>query len=69
MHYILEKWIRPFQRPLRMCQPRDLVEQMVSIAKYNMERPSFNPDLLDAGCSTYFISQEKKDFGAKVRLE
>jgi hypothetical protein len=53
--YILEKWIKPHNRPLRMCQPRDIVEQMVSIAKYNMERLTFSPDLIDAACSTYFV--------------
>jgi predicted ATPase with chaperone activity len=67
--YLLEKWYKPFNRPIRMCQPRDIVDQMLSIAKYNMERPSFTPDLIDASCDTYFVSQEKRDFGAKVRLD
>ena len=52
-----------------MCQPRDILDQMMSIAKYNMERVNFSPDLIDAACSTYFISATKKDFGAKVRME
>jgi hypothetical protein len=67
--YLVEKWYRPTGRPFRMCQPRDLLDQMISIAKYNMERVTFTPDLIDAGCATYFVSNEKKDFGAKVRLE
>lgn len=67
--YLIEKWYKPFNRPFRMCQPRDILDQMINIAKYNMERCSFNPDLIDAGCLTYFVSQEKRDFGAKVRLE
>jgi hypothetical protein len=67
--YLINKWYRPMNRPFRMCQPRDLLDQMSSIAKYNMERVNFSPDLIDAACDTYFISQEKKDFGAKVRLE
>ena len=54
---------------MRMCHPRDILDQMISIAKYNMEQVSFTPDLIDAGCTTYFVSNEKKDFGAKVRLE
>lgn len=66
--YLIEKWYRPTNRPFRMCQPRDLLEQMTSIAKYNMERVNFSPDLIDAACETYFISNEKRDFGAKVRL-
>jgi len=66
--YLIEKWYRPSNRPFRMCQPRDLLDQMTAIAKYNMERINFSPDLIDAACETYFISNEKKDFGAKVRL-
>ena len=67
--YLIEKWYRPTRRPFRMCQPRDILDQMVSIAKYNMERVNFSPDLIDAACSTYFISEAKRNFGAKVRLE
>jgi MoxR-like ATPase len=67
--YLVEKWYRPTGRPFRMCQPRDILDQMISIAKYNMEKVSFTPDLIDAGCITYFVSSEKKDFGAKVRID
>jgi hypothetical protein len=67
--YLIEKYYRPKGRPFRMCQPRDLLDQMISIAKYNMERVNFNPDLIDAACATYFISDQKRDFGAKVKLE
>jgi hypothetical protein len=59
--YILEKWMHPHNRPLRMCQPRDIIDQMISIAKYNMERVMFSPDLIDAACSTYFISAHKHE--------
>jgi predicted ATPase with chaperone activity len=67
--YLIEKWYRPKGRPFRMCQPRDILDQMMSIAKYNMERVNFSPDLIDAACATYFISDQKRDFGAKVRLD
>src|SRR4029079_7076217 len=67
--YLVQKWYRPTGRPFRMCHPRDILDQMISIGKYNLERVTFNPDLIDAGCATYFVSTEKKDFGAKVRLE
>ncbi len=69
LNYLIDKWYRPTARPFRMCQPRDIMDQMISIAKYNMERVNFSPDLLDAACLTYFISKEKKDFGAKVRID
>jgi SpoVK/Ycf46/Vps4 family AAA+-type ATPase len=67
--YLIEKWYKPTNRPFRMCQPRDILDQMVSLAKYNMERVNFSPDLIDAACATYFISEKKRDFGAKVKLE
>lgn len=67
--YLIDKWYRPFGRPLRMCHPRDILDQMVNIAKYNMERVNFSPDLIDAACSTYFISAEQKNFGAKVKID
>ncbi len=67
--YLINKWYKPNGRPYRMCQPRDLLDQMISIAKYNMERVNFSPDLIDAACDTYFISSNKRDFGAKVRLD
>lgn len=68
--YLIQKWYKPHNRPFRMCQPRDILDQMMSIAKYNMERVNFSPDLIDAACSTYFINtNNKKDFGAKVQLQ
>ena len=66
--YLIHKWYKTQKRPYRMCQPRDILDQMMSIAKYNMERVNFSPDLIDAACSTYFISAEQKNFGAKVQL-
>jgi Mg-chelatase subunit ChlI len=67
--YLIDKWYRPHNRPFRMCQPRDILDQMMSIAKYNMERVNFSPDLIDAACMTYFISNQIKNFGAKVRVD
>ena len=69
LDYLVEKWYKPEDRPFRMCHPRDILDQMVSIAKYNMEQVTFNPDLIDAACATYFVSKEAKNFGAKVRLD
>jgi hypothetical protein len=67
--YLIDKWYKPTRRPFRMCQPRDILDQMVSIAKYNMERVNFSPDLIDAACTTYFISAEQKNFGARVKMD
>ena len=67
--YLVAKWYKPDERPFRMCQPRDILDQLISIAKYNMEQPALGADLIDAACLTYFPNKEKKNFGAKVRLD
>ncbi len=67
--YLIRKWYTPDERPFRMCQPRDIIDQMLSIARYNMETPMLSADLIDSACLTYFPSKEKKNFGAKVRLD
>ncbi|GIV96880.1 MAG: ATPase AAA [Herpetosiphonaceae bacterium] len=62
LDYMLEKWFKPYNRNLRMCHPRDILDQMISIAKYNMEPVRFDPDLIDAACSTYFVTSPKQSF-------
>jgi len=68
LDYMLSKWYRPFNRPLRMTHPRDILNQMVSIARYNMESVTFSPDLIDAACASYFVSIEQRDFGARIDI-
>lgn len=69
LDYLLNKWYKPYDRPLRMCQPRDLLDQMISMAKYSMEQVTMaNPDLIDAAAGTYFISGPRQNFGAKTNL-
>lgn len=69
LDYLVAKWFVPESRPFRMCQPRDIIDQMISIASYNMESVTLNPDLIDAACLTYFPDKEQKQFGAKVKLD
>lgn len=55
VRYILDRWM--VNRPLRMCQPRDLVSQIVAIAEYQSERPDpASHALLDEACSSYFAT-------------
>jgi len=69
IEYILERWYRPFGRKLRMCQPRDILDQMICIAKYNMERVTFSPDLIDAACATYFVRGEERPVEEEAEAE
>jgi hypothetical protein len=54
VHYIVQRWSAS-ARPLRMCQPRDLMEQIVAIARYTGLQPDLSScALVDRACASYF---------------
>ena len=53
--WLLATWWRPYGRPMRMVQPRDLINQLVAIAQYLGRDPVMDPDLLDRACKSYFV--------------
>jgi predicted ATPase with chaperone activity len=52
---LLQTYYRPRQIQLRGCQPRDLLDQAVSLAQYLGEDPELRQDLLEAACAAYFV--------------
>ncbi len=52
--YLLERHYAPGGRPLRGCHPRDLVGQLVAMARYLGLTPEFSPELMDRVCLSYF---------------
>jgi hypothetical protein len=53
--WLVNTWWRPYDRPFRMVQPRDLVNQLIAIAKYLDQPATMSPDLLDRACKSYFV--------------
>jgi len=53
--YLLRKHYSAAHRPLRACHPRDLLEQVVDIARYRGHQPTLNRELLDHLCQLYFV--------------
>jgi hypothetical protein len=64
--WLLETWWRPYQRPLRFVHPRDLIAQIVAIARYLRREPVMEPDLLDRACRNYFVDDEPTSEGRPV---
>ncbi|MGH9313308.1 MAG: ATP-binding protein [Vicinamibacterales bacterium] len=59
VEHLLQNYYRPRQVQLRGCQPRDLVEQVISLADY-LDRPRrLDPDLLEAACASYFVDDRE----------
>jgi predicted ATPase with chaperone activity len=53
--YLYDHHYAPVSRPLRACQPRDLIEQVVALCRYRGVEPMLTPEMLDAACAAYFI--------------
>ena len=52
--YLLAKHYAPVQRPLRACQPRDLLLQVKFYCQYLGQPVRLTPDALDFACENYF---------------
>ncbi|MCS7282281.1 MAG: AAA family ATPase [Anaerolineae bacterium] len=53
--YLLQEYYIKPKRPLRACHPRDLVEQLIDIARYLNVPPTLSPELIDRAASAYFV--------------
>jgi hypothetical protein len=42
---------------MRACHPRDLIEQVVDMCRYQNREPLITRDLLDAACANYFLEE------------
>jgi hypothetical protein len=59
-NHLVTKHYFEMKRPFRASHPRDLLRQLVGIARYRNIPPEMTPQLLDAACGTYFVNSKKK---------
>jgi SpoVK/Ycf46/Vps4 family AAA+-type ATPase len=55
-HVVLEYYIKPKRKP-RCVHPRDIVEELVDIARFRCVPPAMSKELLDLACQSYFIKE------------
>lgn len=55
-YLVMEYYIKPKRKP-RAVHPRDLLEELVDIARYRNVRPTMSKELLDLVCHAYFLKQ------------
>ena len=55
--HLVNKHYRETGRPFRATHPRDLLRQLIGLAKYLNVPPELSPQLLDAACGTYFVKK------------
>jgi hypothetical protein len=65
VEYLQRKYYQPRRLQMRACHPRDLVEQVVDMCRYQGREPVITRELLDAACHSYFI-EETESQGAEA---
>jgi hypothetical protein len=60
VQHLLHNYYRPRKIALRGCQPRDLIEQAMSLADYRGEPRRLTPELLEAACAGYFVDEQEE---------
>jgi hypothetical protein len=65
VEYLNRKYYQPRKLQMRACHPRDLVEQVVDICRYQHREPAISRELLDMACASYFL-EETESQGAEA---
>jgi len=53
--YLLKEHYIKRRRPLRACHPRDLLDEIVDIARFLNVPPRLSKELMDKACEAYFV--------------
>jgi hypothetical protein len=57
VEYLDRRYYQPRKLQMRACHPRDLVNQIVDICRYENREPVITRELLDAACGSYFLEE------------
>ncbi|MCS6869883.1 MAG: ATP-binding protein [Anaerolineae bacterium] len=55
LRYLIQEWYLKKERPFRSVHPRDILDQLIDIARYLNRPPLLQPDLIDMACDSYFV--------------
>lgn len=55
LRYLLEQEYPKRRIEMRACHPRDLIDQLVDIARFTRTQPTMSRELLAAACQSYFV--------------
>jgi len=56
--HLLQTWYRQNGRSFQAVHPRDLIRTLLALCEYEGIPPRMTPDLMDAACSMYFVTQK-----------
>jgi predicted ATPase with chaperone activity len=61
VEHLLRTYYQPRKLPIRGCQPRDLIDQALSLAEYHGAPRQLTRELLDGACAAYFVDERETD--------
>jgi hypothetical protein len=59
VEYLNRRYYQPRGLDMRACHPRDLVDQVMDLARYKQVEPALTRELLDAACTSYFLEESR----------
>ncbi len=62
--YFVEKHMRTYGRPLRGCQPRDIIDNILDVCRYRNIEPTVTAEMLDDAAEAYFVKFDDKNYSA-----
>lgn len=57
VEYLMREYYEGRKLKRRACHPRDLIEQVVALARFQGRQPVLSRDLVDAACQSYFLTE------------
>jgi hypothetical protein len=66
VEYLERTYYKPRKLQMRACHPRDLVEQVVDICRYQKRDMAITRELLDMACGSYFLEETESQGAERV---
>jgi hypothetical protein len=66
--YLYRRHYRPYGRKMRSCQPRDLLDQVTALCRFEGREPVVTRELLDKACDAYFLDDTTSRERPKVEI-
>jgi hypothetical protein len=67
IEYLVRRYYEPRGLEMRGCHPRDIVEQVVDICRYQNKPLVITRELLDQACRSYFLEEQAGRLGKGAR--
>jgi SpoVK/Ycf46/Vps4 family AAA+-type ATPase len=57
VEYLMRRYYKPRNMPLRACHPRDIINAVADLVAYQRREPAITRELLDLACASYFLEE------------